>query len=258
VKASPYDPIDGMPYTVIIPTRKEKNLIPCVEAIEGYNPGILRDVFVVDDDEMGNVERCCAGYGLTRAQGIKPFVYARNVNLGLGLCLRTGRDAIVLNDDALLETQGGFDALSYAANCLMFKPYGVVGATVRGAVGCQEQMYMQRMKVMSKNASPLIHLVESHTVAFVCVYLRHAVIANVGLLDERFDRGYGFEDSDYCHRTRKWGYQLGVYDGCVVEHGISLKSTFRHGDDGTPRPQSLEPGLEIFKQIHGCLPGEWK
>jgi GT2 family glycosyltransferase len=66
--------------------------------------------------------------------------------------------------------------------------------------------------------------------AFVCVYIPKVVYDRVGPLDERFI-GYGFEDNDYCTRVLQAGLQLGIWDGCIVEHGGELSSTFRTRPD---------------------------
>jgi hypothetical protein len=71
--------------------------------------------------------------------------------------------------------------------------------------------------------------------AFVCVYFTRAWLDVLkrdedtrgrGPFDERYI-GYGYDDDDACYRlTRRHHATLGVFDGCVVEHG-SFESTFR-------------------------------
>jgi len=249
-------------YTIVIPTRNLTNLKRCREAIESCN-GPRSQPAVVDDDETGAVKGFCLDWMVGRIPGVKPFVFSRNVNLAIREF--PSRDILILNDDALLETRRGFDQLAAAAT--MEKEYGVVAAAVRGAVGCREQMamygeghhaYMAAIKefgTVPEKKVVRIRPVTHHTVTFICVYLRRDVIDRVGLLDERFEF-YSHQDDDYCQRVRDAGYKLGVFDGCVVEHGISLKSTFRHDDEGKPKHQDLTPGLEMFVKIHGHKPGE--
>jgi GT2 family glycosyltransferase len=56
--------------------------------------------------------------------GAKPFIYARNCNLGIRMA---GSGAVVLlNDDALLETVGGFTAMQRAGE--LHPEFGVIGA----------------------------------------------------------------------------------------------------------------------------------
>lgn len=59
------------------------------------------------------------------------------------------------------------------------------------------------------------------------------------------EEGYGGEDRDYCYRARKAGLNVGVYDGCVVDHE-KLQSTFR--PDG--RGRSVAAARMRFYQIH--------
>lgn len=234
------------PYNVIILTRNNYNLEKCVESIDRYNPGYCGRVIAVDDDETGSVKDACIAREIARIQGTKPFCYSRNVNLAIQ---ETTLDCLILNDDALLENENGFDLLAKAAN--REKEYGVVSPAIRGVVGCHEQRYAGEMW------NGRIRAVRHHTLTFVCVYIRRDVIDRVGMLDERFTC-YSHQDDDYCQRVRDAGFKLGTFDGCFVEHGITLKSTFRHHADGSPKHQELEIGARIFKEKHGFLPGEKK
>ena len=88
--------------------------------------------------------------------------------------------------------------------------------------------------------------------SFVCVYLMRAILEVVGPLDERFtgsidgEMVYGGEDDDYCYRVRQLGLNLGVFDGCVVDHS-KLKSTFRPDGRGLP----INATRKRFQEIHG-------
>jgi GT2 family glycosyltransferase len=93
---------------------------------------------------------------------------------------------------------------------------GVCSAGIQGAVGNLRQI----------NSRCGQFRLETGTLAFVCVYIPKAVYEQLGPLDERF-KGYGFEDNDYCARVLAAGLQLGIWDGCVVDHSGKLPSTFR-------------------------------
>jgi hypothetical protein len=54
-------------------------------------------------------------------------------------------------------------------------------------------------------------------VEFVCPIIRKEVISKIGYLDESFIKGWGVE-YDYCWRTRRNGYSVGVYDLVGVNH----------------------------------------
>lgn len=122
---------------------------------------------------------------------------------------------VLLNDDALLESAGGFREMQRAA--AQNPEFGVIGA------------------VTNVTGQPLqqphgIGLREVPHIAFVCVFIPRRTIDQVGLLDERYCLDYGVEDLDYCEATRRTGLKVGVFDDCFVDHG-SLASSFR----GDPR-----------------------
>lgn len=54
-------------------------------------------------------------------------------------------------------------------------------------------------------------------VTFFCVFIKRAVLEDVGLLDETFFPG-GFEDDDYCLRLRAKGYSIGLARDVYIHH----------------------------------------
>lgn len=165
--------------------------------------------------------------------GAKPFVYARNVNLGI---VAAGTDDVVLlNDDAILQTPGGFSLLQRAAQ--EHPEYGVIASTCNN-VGNRNQW----PQGVGLREDPRI-------VCFVAVLIPRRTIDLVGMLDERFV-GYGFEDDDYCYRVRQAGLKIGIHDGCFVDHG-SLRSTFRCNPSA---PADLTLGRQIFIEKWGIYP----
>lgn len=220
--------------TVIIPSKTTSNVIQCVEAARRNEPGCF--IGIVDD----GVDRDLMPKHLVVAwvDGKKPFIYARNCNLGIEAA--GGDDIILLNDDALLKTPRGFSAMAKAAQD--HPEYGVIAATTNAA-GNTNQYPRQR-----SHFSPALRE-DPRMVCFVCVYIPRTTIERVGLLDERFT-GYGFEDDDYCLRVRQAGLKIGIFDGCFVDHA-SLKSSFR----GDPRTAAnLARGRQIFVEKWGAHP----
>jgi GT2 family glycosyltransferase len=125
---------------------------------------------------------------------------------------------ILLSDDALLESTGGFTAMQHAAE--LHPEYCVIGV------------------VTNVTGQPLqrphrIGLQEVPHIAFVCGLIPRGTIDRIGLLDERYCLDYGVEDRDYCEACRRAGSKVGVFEHCYVDHG-SLSSSFR-GDPRMPR-----------------------
>lgn len=234
-----------MNLTVIIPSKNAANLRTCVAALRQHEPALK--IIVIDDGldraALDGAE-CwgCANDPLCIAPGVKPFVFARNVNLGIRLACQD--DVILLNDDAQLETRGGLSRLQQ--QWYVHPECGLISAATNGASLDQIRRDGSRLRY-----APLM-------VAFVCVFIPRQTIETIGLLDEQFGigaagtgpRGYGCEDDDYCRRVRNAGLKLGVYDGTFVDHR-KLPSTFR-GDPA--RPADVIAHEMLFKAKWGQSP----
>lgn len=196
-----------MSFSIIIPSRSASNLVPCIRAIR--EAGETARIIVVDDGvDWKSVDY--NGRPVEMVDGLKPFCFARNVNIGIRAA--GGDDVIIVNDDALLKTHRGLSHLAMATKTC---DYGLVAAACN-TVGNPNQ-FRQSEKPFLRD--------EPRMVCFVCVYIPRATINAVGLLDERFV-DYGLDDDDYCLRVRNAGLKLGIFDGCYVDHS-SLKSSFR-------------------------------
>ena len=229
--------------TAIIPSKTSSNLFPCVEAILALDPAV--DVLVVDDglDRIPGEARSILG--------AKPFIFARNVNLGIRGALDRGADGVVImNDDAILKTAGGLSILAQIAADA--PEIGIVASTCNN-VGNRNQWPVGKVQMFGKlvdslpgtKTAPGLRF-DPRMVCFVCVYVPRRTIDRVGLLDERFV-GYGFDDDDYCKRIRDAGFKIAITDDVFVDHG-SLRSTFR----GDPRtPANLQQNSAIYREKWG-------
>jgi GT2 family glycosyltransferase len=218
-------------WCVVIPSARATNLIPCVQAVWACEPSAA--IIVVDDGAKAESEGALPG--VTWVTGAKPFGFARNVNLGIVAAGRS--DVILLNDDAQLLTPSGFSQL--ADHARYASSVGICSAGIRGVVCNVNQIARE----------PAGYREEGQQLAFVCVYIRRAVIDRIGLLDERFT-AYGFEDFDYCRRVRDAGFRLAIWDGCVVDHtGDTVPSTFRTRLD---LPDLLASGRQLYDDKWGC------
>lgn len=244
-----------MSFSVVILSKDPDNLIPCVESIFANEPDLPRENIIVVDDGASAI----AGPrlpGITWLDGVKPFVFARNANIGIAallphLCINVRSQAmendgpivdivtpvradgvLLLNDDTRLQTPGGFSALSHVAQAS--EEYGVISAALTGAVGNPRQLSQGTIDIRA----------DPRMVCFVAVYIRRRVFLEVGLLDEEFIH-YGLDDDSFCLRARRADYKIGIFDGCIVEHGV-LKSSYRgHG------PRSFQENLKLFIAKYG-------
>ena len=218
-------------FSVIIPSKNAANLVSCVRAIR--EAGETCRIIAVDDgiDGSGPVS-FTPGADLSheRVSGVKPFVFARNINIGIRAAGTD--DVVLLNDDALLKDRIGFTLLQLVATDN--DEYGCIGA-VTNLTG-QALQHPQ-----GKGLREVPHI------AFVCVYIPRRTIDKIGMLDERYCLDYGVEDRDYCEAITRAGMKVGVLDTCFVDHG-SLTSTYR----GHPEsPKSFQRNYQLFKEKWG-------
>jgi GT2 family glycosyltransferase len=218
--------------SIIIPSKTDLNLGACVRAIRAA--GETSTVIVVDDFDGPTRFLLPRDEPVDWQMGQKPFVFARNVNIGIQAA---AGDVLLLNDDALLKTPGGFSAMQRTAAA---RPeYGLIAATCNN-VGNRRQWPQNKLGVRD----------EPRMVCFVCVFIPRQTLDEVGLLDERFV-GYGCDDDDYCLRVRNAGLKIGIFDGCFVDHS-TLKSTFR---GRALSAGNYQPNLKLFAEKWGASEG---
>lgn len=221
-----------MSLSVIIPSKTASNLVPCAEAVRRHDPNAL--VVVVDDGLDQAAIAPYREYPSLVIPGVKPFIFARNCNRGIEAARElVETDVILLNDDAILQTPGGFTAMQRAAE--EHPEYGIISATTNVAGNLDQ--FPRGIGLRDAGAN---------CVAFVCVLIPYRTIEAVGHLDERFT-AYGWEDNDYCRRVRNAGLKVGIFDGCYVDHG-SLRSTFRGEAHAAG---NIYDGMKIYRQKWG-------
>lgn len=248
-----------MKYSIIIPSRNATNLERCIAAIR--DAGDLSRIIVVWDTTptpgvSGPEVASYHALGAYSVFGVAPFCFGRNINIGIQSA--ESDDVILLNDDALLKdskwpvrSELGFNGFRAMSLAFYYRDhnFGLVSATIQGPA---HPVHMER-----ESPDPLpdvlaIDRIRMRMVPFVCVFIPRSTIDRVGMLDERFfgtadgQEVYGGEDDEYCYRVREAGFDLGVYGGCLVNHG-TLPSTFR--PDGKGR--SLAGARARFREIHG-------
>lgn len=268
---------------VIIPSANPENLYHCLKALQQHEPYLgaitvwsgmrcpyCRSVRIenylarmccvacragLDDDPLkreGFSVKSFPGLGFLPTVVIPahmPFVFAQAVNAGIKHANALGEPEgyIILNDDAILKTPGGFTSMYWQQK--MNPQYGIVGA-VTNIVGNKNQ---------NPQRSPGLRY-EPRMVCFIAVYIPRAAMealaeydlvhgsagkADAGMLDEQFT-DYGMEDDDYCERMRRAGLKVGIFDGCYVDHGV-LKSHFAESE----HRRDFKPNLRRYIQKWG-------
>lgn len=235
-----------MRLSVIIPSKNVDNLVPCIKAVIACEP--KAEILVIDDGLPRNPwlpeEAYLQGGPIFVLGGTKPFVFARNINIGIHTACEN--DVVLLNDDAILEEPHGFSIMQQAA--AQEPTVGLISSATNYA-GNPAQLRHPQLKAEWRLRFPGITSGNSFcTVAFVCVFIPRRTINAVGLLDERFT-AYGWEDNDYCRRVVNAGLRIGVHDGCFVDHS-KLKSSYR---GGPAVGGQLSEGRRIYMEKWGTI-----
>lgn len=202
-----------MSFAIIIPSNHRGTATDCVLALLSNEPGLDPKAIVVVKDGIEDVAE------VTNMQGFLPFVFSRNVNIGINYALGfADLGVFILNHDAMLETRFGFTKL--VGQSVMHPEYGILSAAINGA-NCNP------IAMEPRGTDEIVET--DDTTNFSAVFITRKCLDTVGLLDERFTQ-YAFDDDDYCWRARAAKFKVGVYHGCVFEHG-SQPSSFRSRPD---------------------------
>lgn len=234
------------PPTVVILSKTASNLVSCIAAVRQHEPEAR---IIVVDDGVDWDQVPADQLTVLPLKAPKPFIFARNANIGIRAA--GDSDVVLLNDDALLESPGGFSLMQQAAE--EHSDVGVIGA-VTNVTGASHQQMRRR----DAGFRYVDHI------AFVCVLIplrtrrllseewtdreigHNAQPFTDGLLDERYIT-YGWEDNDYLRQCKTAGLKIAVHDGCFVNHS-KLPSTFR--SKGGPGGD-IEPGRKIYQAKWG-------
>lgn len=218
-------------YIAIIPSCTFANVVACTNAIEDQQPD-ARMVVVANGDLIENMGGLEWDFAITEWD--KPFNFAACINHAVRE-YGEDLDILLLNDDTRLLTPHGFSRLREAAYA--HPECGLMFPVVTGCTGNPGDHLQQ--------PGGGVRIAKRHVVPFIGVYIRRAVWDQIGELDERFCLDYGCEDNDYCYRVTHAGYKLGVFDGCLLEHGV-LESSYRK-EGNRPFTQNAE----LFRAKHG-------
>lgn len=203
-----------MSYSVIIPSNVAQKLRKCVQHLLQHTTSLAPHKIIVVDDGASK-DWVNGDPPVSWAAGQKPFVYARNVNLGVQAA-PTEDDLVILGDDVRMLT-----SLDLLAETGRRGEVGAVSPAIVGVVGNVDQE-RRTTSVVRATSNPL---------CFVCVFIPRRVWETVGGLDESFVY-YGGEDVDWNWRAQAMGYRLLVDDRCVAIHNDpTLPSAFRTKPD---------------------------
>ncbi|HEY4450073.1 MAG TPA: glycosyltransferase [Solirubrobacteraceae bacterium] len=219
----------GKPVDIVIPSyRDAEHVARLVASIQRtVAPGMAR--VIVADDASGeeHVAQLREIAGVQLVLGEENVGFAANVNRALRVT-DAARDVVVLNSD--MEARAGWLAgLQYAAS--RGRDVGIVGGkllypdgsiqfagTVRN-LGAPE-WFDHRYRFKPEGWGPAAMTGSVLAVTGACMYVKRAVIEQIGLLDERYPMAY--EDVDWCLRAWQAGFRVMYFPAASLIHHESV------------------------------------
>jgi GT2 family glycosyltransferase len=182
--------------TIIVPSRFPDIFEPCHDSIGRCCPS-QEKILVRDGHDIADPS------GWTTIQAPDgPFVYSRNVNLGIK---QASGDVLLTNDDVRFVTPGTVERLEAVMECN--PDIGILSPKIDGGVGNADQSGVTEAVRYTRTR-----------ICFMCALIRRSVIDAIGLLDEQFI-GYGWDDDDYCRRATDAGFKMACTADVSVKHG---------------------------------------
>ena len=150
--------------------------------------------------------------------------FAKGNNKAIRILLKKGYDYIMLLNPDIVADKNFLNPLIKLADS--DKKIGIVapllkegtGDKVVYALGAKFNPILGRTKHIHVEARPL-HIAKQELVSGCAMLVKKEVFKKIGLFDERFF--LYFEDSDFCLRARKAGFEIFVEPKSVVFHKIS-------------------------------------
>jgi hypothetical protein len=209
------------PYTVVIPNKFEDVINPLLASILKYRSKPLNLVVVADGHDRSY------GYESVRTDHDK-FIFGRAANTGIRHA--SPNDIILMNDDARLTQMNTFETLFQEA--YLDPSIGILSPLIDGGCG---NMFMKSDhvdKLWTGNPSVVGNTMYRggtgfDYISFVCVYIKRAMLDQIGLMDELFD-GYGRDDADMSMRAARAGWKIAITRKVTVKHGEG-GSEFKRG-----------------------------
>lgn len=152
--------------------------------------------------------------------------FVRSANRGLQWCLENNADALLLNSDALLAD----NCVSELQRISRIDPMiGIVCPRSNNATICSLPFRWAKKRLPFEEAHAAFQRLSEHlpdwqfapTGVGFCMYIRHVILAEFGLLDEVYSPGY-HEENDFCCRVNRCGFRVALANRAFCYHDESV------------------------------------
>lgn len=247
---------------IIIPVFNQYTLVKgCIDSVLNSNLNVSYEIVVINDCST-EMELNQYLQHLSEQKKITLIVNAKNQgftkNVNLGMKLHPTRDVILLNSDTAVYNNW-LDRIKDAAYS-----EAKIGTAIPLSNACHISNYPKRTNnqdvTFEIRDSDIDHIASQlspkylkvpTTVGF-CMYIKRAVLNAIGYFDDHhFPIGYG-EETDFCYRARKIGWEHIVVGNVFVRH-YEGSSSF-----GERKLKLMEEMIKKFQFLHPDLEREDK
>jgi hypothetical protein len=203
------------------------------DIFDGFKLSVERDAYwapkilIRDGREISEPK----GWQMTVTPLKTPFSAAAYSNWGMRKC---ANDVLLCGDDIRFiepNTVERLQEIAYRDDKL-----GILSPKI---VGCAQNIQMNPPDTEASFTET------QENIGLMCTYIKRSTINKVGYFDERFT-GYGFDDFDYCRRTREAGLKIGVTARVSVKHSDTYGTTFRRTFSEKEIQQQAEENQKRF------------
>lgn len=223
----------------------------CIESIREYTEPGSYEIIVIDNHSTdGTVE------WLKGQEDISLILNSENIGFpagcNQGIKAANGDSILLLNNDTIVTPNW----LANLKKCLFSSSdIGAVGAVTNScsnfqSVVCEYSSIKEMIRFAQQfnNSNPELWENRTRLVGF-CMLMKTEVVAQIGLLDERFSPG-NFEDDDYSLRIRNAGYRLILCWDTFIHHFGSVS----FGEQAIQFNNLLEKNKQIFFEKWALTP----
>jgi GT2 family glycosyltransferase len=261
-------PAVSVPPLAVVPTylREQEDLdklLRCLTSLRATAPGAI--LLVVDDaspsDELAGLAELATG----QLDGV--FVrnevnsgFAATVNVGLGVALREGADAVLVNADIEFAWPGWLEAMQ-AREDTQGRPAAVVGARLLFPDGTIQhggiyfsllnREFFHRFRYGPAELPEALMPTRCPVTAALAL-IRHECLETVGLFDDGF--GMAYEDVDYCLRVFASGRECIYEPAAVATH---LEKSFRDRPTAQARAMADRSVAHLWAKHAGTDLSPW-
>lgn len=199
-------------FSVVVPNRYADIIQPLVRSVRQHYPNSYPRILIVANGHQN-------GYGFWRVDypvSKDKFNFSKAVNLGINSF--PDDDIILLNDDCVLLEDMFFHKLRDVA--YEDEQIGILSPLIKGCVGNKLQRWHERERWWGPNQR-FTDVHGKDPVCFPCVYLKRAMIKEIGPLNEMIQviTGYGGDDDEYCIRARRKNWKTTITSCLTIQHG---------------------------------------